>query len=58
MPFVTIKLTEGRSDEVKAKIAERVLDAVSEEIPIARDQVWVVFEDVPKKNWVIAQPKP
>ncbi len=58
MPLVTIKMTEGRSDATKAKIAERVVDAVSELATVDRDKIWVIFEDVRKEEWVVGGPKP
>ena len=51
MPFVTVQLVAGRSPEKKAEMARRIVAAVSEIAAVAPDQVWVVFDDVPKENW-------
>ena len=52
MPVVTIEWYEGRSDEIKAKVAADVTDALVEN-GVARDQVWLKFVDLPKKYWAI-----
>ena len=44
MPVVTIEWYEGRSDEQKATIAEKLTDVLVE-IGDARDQVWMRFVD-------------
>jgi phenylpyruvate tautomerase PptA (4-oxalocrotonate tautomerase family) len=52
VPVVTIEWYEGRSDELKAEIAEQVTDVLVAN-GVARDQVWLKFVDLPKKDWAI-----
>ncbi len=47
MPFVNIRLIEGRSQQRKDEISKRVTDAISEVLQLPKDDVWVVFEDCP-----------
>ena len=58
MPFVTVQLVAGRSPEKKAEMARRIVAAVSEIAAVAPDQVWVVFDDVPRENWHIGPRAP
>jgi 4-oxalocrotonate tautomerase len=53
MPFVNIRLIEGRSQQQKDEIAERVNDALSEVLELPKDDIWVVFEDVTAKDWYV-----
>ena len=53
MPFVSIRLIEGRSQEQKDEIARRVNDALSEVLELPKDDIWVVFEDVTAKDWYV-----
>jgi 4-oxalocrotonate tautomerase len=46
MPFVNIRLIEGRSQQRKDEISKRVTDAISEVLQLPNDDVWVVFEDI------------
>jgi 4-oxalocrotonate tautomerase len=51
MPYVNVRLVAGRSPEKKAEMARRIVEAVSEIAAVRPDQVWVVFDDVPKEDW-------
>ena len=53
MPFVTIRILKGHSQERKDEISRRVTDAVSEVAQLPRDAIWVVFEDVTAEDWYI-----
>ena len=53
MPFVTIRILEGHSQERKDEISRRVTAAVSEIAQLPKDAVWVVFEDVTAEDWYI-----
>jgi phenylpyruvate tautomerase PptA (4-oxalocrotonate tautomerase family) len=57
MPFVNIRyvrenLTEN-ADAKKAAIARKVAKALNEEMGVATDAVWVVFEDVGMRDWFV-----
>ncbi len=54
MPFAQIYLIEGRTEEQKRAVIEKVtaalVDAVG--VPVANVRVWI--QEVPKENWGIA----
>jgi 4-oxalocrotonate tautomerase len=54
MPFAQIYLLEGRSEEQKRAVIEKVTQALAEAVdaPPANIRVWI--HDVPKTNWGIA----
>lgn len=54
MPFAQIYMIEGRSEEQKRAVIEKVTAALVEATgaPIANVRVWI--QDVPKENWGIA----
>ncbi|HZB54773.1 MAG TPA: 4-oxalocrotonate tautomerase family protein [Reyranella sp.] len=53
MPFANIRLVGGRSQEQKDEISKRVVDAISDVLQLPKDDIWVVFEDVPAGDWYI-----
>jgi len=53
MPFVTIRILKGHSQERKDEMSRRVTAAVSEIAQLPRDAVWVVFEDVTAEDWYV-----
>jgi 4-oxalocrotonate tautomerase len=53
MPFVNIRLVEGRSQQQKDEISTRVVDAVSDVLQLPREDIWVVFEDVSAGDWYV-----
>ena len=53
MPYVTIEWFEGRSDEQKREIAEKVTAVLAEVGKMPADQVWIRFEDASKADWSI-----
>lgn len=54
MPFAQIYMLEGRTEEQKKAVIEKVTQALVEaaDAPIANVRVWI--QDVPKENWGIA----
>jgi 4-oxalocrotonate tautomerase len=54
MPFAQIYLLEGRTDEQKKAVIEKVTQALHEAVgaPVENVRVWI--HDVPKSNWGIA----
>jgi 4-oxalocrotonate tautomerase len=54
MPFAQIYMLEGRTQEQKKAVIEKVTQALVEATgaPIANVRVWI--HDVPKENWGIA----
>lgn len=53
MPFVTIRILKGHSQQRKDEISRRVTAAVSEVAQLPQDAVWVVFEDVTAEDWYV-----
>jgi 4-oxalocrotonate tautomerase len=53
MPFVNIRLVGGRSQEQKDEISKRVVDGISDVLELPKDDIWVVFEDVPAGDWYV-----
>jgi 4-oxalocrotonate tautomerase len=53
MPFVSIRMIEGRSQQRKDEISKRVTDAISEVLQLPKDDVWVVFEDISAEDWYV-----
>jgi 4-oxalocrotonate tautomerase len=54
MPFAQIYMVEGRTEDQKRAVIEKVSAALVEATgaPIANVRVWI--QDVPKENWGIA----
>lgn len=54
MPFAQIYMLEGRTEEQKRAVIEKVSAALVEVVgaPIENVRVWI--HDVPKENWGIA----
>lgn len=54
MPFAQIYIMEGRTEEQKRQVIEKVTAALVESLdaPVANVRVWI--HDVPKTNWGIA----
>jgi len=53
MPYVTIEWFEGRSDEQKREIAEKLTDVLAEVGKLPADQVWIRFVDSSKADWAM-----
>ncbi len=53
MPFVTIEWFEGRSDEQKREIAQKVTGVLAEVGKVPEDQIWIRFVDAAKADWSI-----
>jgi 4-oxalocrotonate tautomerase len=54
MPFVQIFMLEGRTEEQKRAVIEKVTAAICEAVPTPPDNVRVWIHDMPKQNWGIA----
>ena len=54
MPFAQIYLLEGRTEEQKRAVIEKVTQALVEAVdaPVQNVRVWIT--EVPKTNWGIA----
>jgi len=54
MPFAQIYILEGRTEEQKRAVIEKVTQALVEAIDAPKANVRVWIHDVPKSNWGIA----
>jgi 4-oxalocrotonate tautomerase len=54
MPFAQIYMIEGRTDEQKKAVIEKVTQALHEAVgaPVENIRVWI--QDIPKTQWGIA----
>ena len=51
MPYVSIALFEGRTDAEKKAVAERIAEAMSEELGIKPEHIWIRFQDTRMEEW-------
>jgi len=54
MPFAQLYMLEGRTEEQKRALIEKVTAAIVEAVGAPKDNVRVWIHDVPKQNWGIA----
>lgn len=54
MPFAQIYLLEGRTEEQKRAVIEKVTQALVEAVGAPKENVRVWIHDVPKTHWGIA----
>lgn len=54
MPFAHIHIIEGRTEEQKRAVIEKVTAALVEALGAPKENVRVWINDVPKENWGIA----
>jgi 4-oxalocrotonate tautomerase len=54
MPYVTVKMLEGRNDDQKKALVEKVTDAVVETTGATKDKVVVFIEEMPKNHYAVA----
>lgn len=50
MPYVTVKITEGRSDEQKKALVEKVTEAVSETVGARKENIHILIEEISKNH--------
>jgi 4-oxalocrotonate tautomerase len=54
MPFAQIFMIDGRTEEQKRAVIEKVTAALVEAVGAPNENVRVWIHDVPKENWGIA----
>lgn len=54
MPYVTVKMLEGRTDEQKKALVEKVTEAVVETTGASVDKVVVFIEEMKKSHYAVA----
>ena len=53
MPFAQINLIEGRTEDQKRAVIEKVTQALVEAVGAPRETVHVMIVEVPKSHWGI-----
>jgi 4-oxalocrotonate tautomerase len=53
MPFAQINILEGRTEEQKRAVIEKVTQALMEALDAPQQTVRVMINEVPKTNWGI-----
>ncbi|MBT2692319.1 2-hydroxymuconate tautomerase [Bacillus sp. ISL-55] len=54
MPYVTVKMLEGRSEDQKKALVEKVTHAVSETTGAPKEKVVVFIEEMTKNHYGVA----
>jgi 4-oxalocrotonate tautomerase len=54
MPYVTVKMLEGRTDDQKKALVEKVTDAVSETTGAPKENITVFIEEMSKNHYAVA----
>ena len=54
MPYVTVKMLEGRTEEQKRALCEKVSQAVAETAGAPIENVVVFIEEMPKNHYAVA----
>ena len=54
MPFAQVFLLEGRTEEQKRAVIEKVTQALQEAVGAPKETIRVWIQEVPKTNWGIA----
>jgi len=54
MPFAQLYILEGRTEEQKRALIEKVTSAIVDAVGAPKDNVRVWIHDVPKEDWGIA----
>jgi 4-oxalocrotonate tautomerase len=53
MPFAQIHMLEGRSDDQKRAVIEKVTQALHEAVGAPKETIRVLISEVPKTQWGI-----
>jgi 4-oxalocrotonate tautomerase len=54
MPYVTVKMLEGRNDDQKKALVEKVTAAVSETTGAPKENIVVFIEEMTKNHYGVA----
>ena len=51
MPFITVKVLEGKTKEQKGQLVEKMTSVVSETFGVNKNDVYIFFEDLKKDDY-------
>nr|WP_245204119.1 2-hydroxymuconate tautomerase [Ammoniphilus resinae] len=51
VPFITVKVLEGKTEDQKRKLVEKVTEAVCESFDVDPSVVFIFIEDLEKNNY-------
>lgn len=54
MPVVTVKMLEGRTDDQKRALVEKVTDAVVETTGASPEKVSIIIEEMSKSHYAVS----
>ncbi|UCZ53069.1 4-oxalocrotonate tautomerase [Bacillus shivajii] len=54
MPIVTVKMIEGRTDEQKKALVEKVTEAVNETTDAPKEKIAVIIEEMSPNHYGVA----
>ncbi|WP_096185921.1 2-hydroxymuconate tautomerase [Evansella halocellulosilytica] len=54
MPYVTVKMLEGRTDDQKRALVEKVTEAVSETTNAPKEKIAVIIEEMSPSHYGVA----
>ncbi|MBV2180641.1 MAG: 4-oxalocrotonate tautomerase family protein [Castellaniella sp.] len=54
MPFVQVYMLEGRTEEQKKVMFQKMTDVLVETLGVPQQSVRIWVHDMPKENWCIA----
>ncbi|NMD07034.1 MAG: tautomerase [Phyllobacteriaceae bacterium] len=55
MPMITVRIVEGQKAETKKKIAEGFTKVIKENTGLSSNDIWIIFQDVPAKEWFVGE---
>jgi len=53
MPVVKVEWLAGRSYEQKQTVAKEITESMARVLGLDPENIWIIFEDVPRENWSI-----
>lgn len=51
MPIITVKMIEGRTEEQKKALVEKVTEAVAETTGAPKENVFIIIEEMKKNHY-------
>lgn len=51
MPIINIKMTEGRSVEQKREMVDKVTQAVTQSLGVAKESVWISIDEMKSEDF-------